>query len=456
VTARNVRNLLNRATAAQQMGRPELGLTFAARAAAIEPGDAYVLSTLSWLQQCCSLHEDALKTAQRAIAADPEYEWPHRLRGWSLWVLGRREAATDAMAEAVRVAPSVVEGLRRFAWFASLVGRGEEALEAGQRAVELDPADTDAWFALGWAGWAVKRWDLAEQALTEAVRLSPASSHNHNNLGALYAKLGRYEEAIDRFERAIQLNPASEWAYQNTAYCLRSLGRWEEAFRFEERDALNRLHDAEKRLRDHVTPALLTTRAQALRDLRRDDEAHDVLEQAVELATTPDEAMKPLRVLADSKVRRQDDDAARRIGKRLLADYPGDGLALATASWIGWLTATPELAERAHATAAEQGLDPVVVADCAAEAALARNDLQESRRHIHRQLDLTRNLRPCCPHAKLALIAHREGDTANAAEHIREAERGEPNCTTLLALRVRQLLPINTTPRSNIYPIPLG
>jgi len=419
------------------MGRPEAGLPFAARAAAIAPDDAYVLATLSWIQQCSGRYMQSLSTANRAVAADPEDEWAHRLRGWALWMLGRREAATDAMAEAIRLNPSEDRGLWRFAWFASLVGRGDEAFAAAERAVELNPMANEAWFALGWAAWALKRWDVAEEALLEARRLGPSASHTHNNLGALYAKLGRYEEALVCLKRALQLDAQSLYAFSNTAYCLRALGKWDEAREFAERDGLRRLHEAEESLQGHESADFRARRAQALYDLGRIDDAHDELERAVALAQTPDETMKPLRLLASAKVLRGANSKASELARRLVTQFGDDAFTLSVATWIGWLVADADLAQLAYETAAASGLDPAAVASCAAEAALAQGEMQVARAHLIRKLELSRSLTDCCTHAELALTYLDAGDTQSAAEELREAERGDPNCSTLIALRQR-------------------
>jgi len=419
------------------MGRPEAGLPFAARAAAIAPDDAYVLATLSWIQQCSGRYMQSLSTANRAVAADPEDEWAHRLRGWALWMLGRREAATDAMAEAIRIDPSEERALWRFAWFASLVGRGDEAFTAAERAVELNPMANEAWFALGWAAWALKRWDVAEEALVEARRLGPSASHTHNNLGALYAKLGRHEDALVCLKRALQLDASSIYAYRNVAYCLRSLGEWDEAGAFTERDGLRRLHDAERSLQDHESADLRARRAEALYDLGRIDDAHDELEGALSLAQTRDETMKPLRLLASAKVLRGEDSAASELAQRLVTEFADDAYTLSVATWIGWLVADADLAQRAYETAAAGGLDPAAVASCAAEAALATGEPEVARAHLIRKLELSRSLTDCCTHAEMALTYLDAGDTHSAAVELREAERGDPNCSTVIVLRQR-------------------
>lgn len=424
------------------MDKPETGLTFAARAAALAPTDMYALATLSRLQGASGQHHEALRTAELAIAADPEHEWPHRLRGWALWMLDRREAATDAMAEAVRLDPVEVYALSRLAWFASLVGRGEEAVVAGSRAVELAPSNGMAWFGLGWGAWAVKDWNLAEEALLKARDLNPSNSDAHNNLGALYTKLGRVTEALACFDRALELDARSAYAYRNAGYCLRVLGRWNEADAIVERDILNRMHNADAAIRTLGSSAAHTDRARALYDFGRLQEAHDELEEALRLAQTRDDTFRPLRRMASVKLFLGDDDAAKQVAERLLAEYSDDVSALSVTTWISWLADDTDLARRASVTAAKSGLSPAGVSTCLAEAALATGDFTAATQQLEHSIALNFTYGNCCAHAELGAAYYFTGETEKAAAAVLEASRARPSCETLVAMRDRLAIPV--------------
>ena len=423
------------------MDKPEAGLPLAARAAALAPTDTRALGTLSRLQTATGRYQDALATAELAVATAPDHEWPHRLRGWALWMLGRREAATDAMAEAVRIDPNL-EALWRLAWFASLVGRGQEAFTAGQRAVELAPTDRRAWFGLGWATWTTKQWDLSEAALLEARKLSPEASQTHNNLGALYVKLGRHHEALVCFNRALELDARSPYAYQNSAYCLRALGRWQEADGFDTRGTVNRLHKAEQAIQENRSASAHTDRGEALYDLFRIAEADHEFDNALQLARTPEETFRPLGFVASTKLLLGDDAAARAAADRMLANYPDAIHAVNIASSIGWLTADADLARRASAVAAASGLDPAGVAECLGQAALAAGDTQAAKAHLLQAIDLGRDLGNCCPRAALGATYYLSGQAEKATSEILDAARIRPNCETLIAMQERLSIPV--------------
>lgn len=427
----DLKEMLGRARAALELGRPEEGVAFAMRAVALAPGDAGVLCALARLQGASGQLGEQLRTAERAVAADPESEWAHRLRGQALWRIGRFQAAAEALAEAVRLEPTEPRALWGFAWYASMVGRAEEALEVARRSITLYPDDPKCWFGLGWAAWAVKDWTLAEDALGRARALEPDNSLWHNNLGILYAKRQRISEALPCFERALELDPRSDYAYQNAAYCLRCLGRWDEAAELVERDLLSKLHAAEKTIERMPSASARTSRALALKGLQRHEEAEDELERALQLARSPDERARPLRLLAVTNLLLGQEDSARQLAAQAIYEFPADLMALSAASWIGWLTRDAVLAERAADAAVEHKLAPVTVAECKAGAALARADWERAEEQLLQQLEFSRSVGNCCTHAALGTVHDARGEPERVAHALLEAKRANPQCETL-------------------------
>jgi tetratricopeptide (TPR) repeat protein len=437
VSTRHVAQLLERARAAQAMGRAEDGIAIAARAVALAPGDIRAWCTLGWLQSCCQLFGETLSTAERAIAVDPESEWAHRLRSFALWGLGRYAAATDAAAEAVRLAPEEARALSKFAWYASEVGRGEEAFDVAERAVALHPDDSDCWFSRGWAAWAVKRWEVAEDALTRSRALQPDASHTHNNLGALLARLGRFSEAAACFERALELDPTTPYAYRNLAYCWRSLGRWEEARELVERHGFNKLHAAERQIATAPSSSAYAKRGLSYYLLGRHGEARRDFAEALRRAESHDEAALPVRNLALITLIEGDGSAARTLALRIVSEFSDDESSLAHAGWVAWLVGDQELAVRAADALAAGDFDPVVIAEGRAQAALAQEEWDDARVHLEGALELSRRSRSCCTHAQLGVAYRHLGDGARSDSEFADALRCDPMCVTLKVLSDR-------------------
>jgi tetratricopeptide (TPR) repeat protein len=447
------RDLVQRARASVEMGRPELGLPLAARAAAMAPNDAWVLTNLAWLQHATNRYDEALRTCAQAIAANPEYEWPHRLRGYVLRETGRPEAAASALAEAVRLEPNEPRALRTFAWFASVVGRAEEALRAANRAVELEPEEAESWFALGWAARANRDWETAEAALLRSRALDPGGSVHHNNLGTLYLKLGRLDEAMDCFRSALEIDSRSEYAFLNLARCLRRLDRWEEAADLGVRHWLNRLHGANERVENVGDFSAWMARSYAEGWLLRLPEKADDLRHAARLAETPWETSQvkiSQMSLAMSRVHLQE---AVELARELLRDNSGDPTSLQASANVAWLAGDQALAERIGLLAAQQqDIGRRTESKCTIGAALASGRWRIALDELGTYLEVSLAAMLCCEHAQAAYAAHKSGDTESTRSYLRRSVDEYPHCHTLRVLDRLGLMPVRDLLPPEIQP----
>lgn len=434
------------------MGRPEVGLPLAVRAAAMAPNDAWVLTNLAWLQLQTKRYADALHTCGRAIAANPDLEWPHRLRGYALWHTGRPEAAASALAEAVRVGPTEVRALWTLAWFAAVVGRSEEALAAANRAVELEPENASCWFSLGWAARASHEWDTAETALLRARSLNPGGANEHNNLGTLYLALGRLEEAKDCFESAVAIDPRSEYPFLNLARCLRRLGRWEEAADLARRHWLERLHEADERVANVGDYSAYRRRAQIEECLLRFPAAAEDLGKAARLAETPSESASAKGGAVSVALSQERLDEAHALAAELLQDHADESGALRVAAHVGWLANDLPMAERAAQLAEQQGIGERTESFCSADAALAAGEWSTARAEIEPYLPELLWAMQCCVYATVAYASFRAGDSQAADGYLRVAADENPDCDTLRLLEKLELMPVKELLPAEIRP----
>lgn len=435
------------------MGKPEIGLPLAARAAAMAPNDAWVLTNFAHLEYLTQRYDEALRTCGQAIAANPEYEWPHRLRGYVLWAIGRPEAAASALAEAVRVQPNEPRALWTFAWFAAVVGRAEEAVRAGNRAVELGPEDPNCWFALGWASWSNQDWESAESALIRCRNLDPNNSNWHNNLGALYAKLGRDDEASALFRAALSIDPRSVYAYENLAKCLRRLDRWDEAAEIKLRSDLNRLHESNERVDKVGDFSSWMSRAYANGGLRRFPAANDDLDHAAQLAETPWQIGRVQRLRMIRALDAERFHEATELAHELLRNHSDDSAAVRASAEVAWIVGDRSLADRAVELARDRDLGERAESICRFRAALAagswRTAIDEFQEHL--------SARPmaallCCERAGAAYACHMSGDVESARAYLRTAAEHDPNCNMLRLLDHLELLPIRDLLPAEIQP----
>lgn len=438
----DARELINRARAAWELGRPDEGLKLATRAAAIAPADSWVLGNLSWMQQLTGRWDASVETADRVIASDPEYEWGYRLRGRGLVKLGRMEDAVDAFAEARRCDPSSFRAHVVFAQYAGQVGRAQDAVAAARTAVELAADDSTAWFALGYSHYLLKQFDEAEVALVKARELGPDDSNNNNNLGLVYLYTGRFAEALACFQRALALDSRSEYAFLNAAIVLRRLDRWEEADDLRRRFRLRQLHDARELVEASPTSAYAWLRRGIAHHNLGDLEAGLAdFRRALEEAKDTSERAQPLGRIAWASLRLGDDETAKAETELLLRDHGDDPWVLAGCSGMGWLLGEQEFTVRAERLAISAGVNPITIAAIRGDRAIAEGNWAGAIDALEESA-LTIAGRHCCLLATLGVARWHAGDHAGAALAVSDSAHFQPDCDTLVAACERGFIPL--------------
>jgi arylsulfatase A-like enzyme/Tfp pilus assembly protein PilF len=208
-------------------------------------------------------YDDAIATARRALAEDPEILEGHMLLGNFLGKSGRREEAVAAYRRALAVDPEHQQTTFQLALTYKEMGRLSDARVGFERAQRLDPrnarvmlqlADLDLrdgrWaeaeaglrqalegsverapflLKLGECYIEMKRWPDAEKALAEAIAASPKLETAHFNLGLVREEQGRPREAAQEYQRELEVNPKGYRAAFNLAKLLQGAGRTGEA-----------------------------------------------------------------------------------------------------------------------------------------------------------------------------------------------------------------------------------
>jgi tetratricopeptide (TPR) repeat protein len=173
-------------------------------------------------------HQPALGAAERAIALDPDAEWPRRLASTALRLLGRIEESVGHAREAVRLDPG--------GWYThttlarSLAKHGPdlpEALAAAERAVALGPDRAEAHITAGVVAATAGDRAAAETAFRRALAIDPQSGVAHSELARLRMGGGRranptgLAEAATGFARSIAVDPHTASARRNLELVLR-------------------------------------------------------------------------------------------------------------------------------------------------------------------------------------------------------------------------------------------
>ena len=203
---------------------------------------------LAWALRREGLNDEALQTAEAALAAAPDrnlkiqlgdlfrsleqYSDAERIfgeiieddetRGISDWrllyargaarqELGRWPDAEADLLTAMKLAPEEPSLLNYLGY--SWIDRGlhlEEGFQMIQRAVDLRPNAGFIVDSLGWAYYRLGQYDEAVKHLERAVELAPGEAVLNDHLGDAYWRVGRKLEAGYQWNRALRLDPDSE------------------------------------------------------------------------------------------------------------------------------------------------------------------------------------------------------------------------------------------------------
>ncbi len=230
------------------------------------------------LARCVTLYrlerwEEALASAERAIALGEDTAYAQTFRGLCLRALGREMQAEASFARATTLEPEYVPAHVNRGIALRRLGRAEEAVASYERALGLSPGNFEALSNGAAALLDLKRSEAALAAAAQAIEANPTRPEPHLTRGAALLVLERSEEALEAYARAIELQPGCAGAYAGRAGVLLRLGRSAEA-----------LIDSERAIVcDPRLPEAHFNRATALRELGRFDEAHGSFEAAVRL-----------------------------------------------------------------------------------------------------------------------------------------------------------------------------
>jgi tetratricopeptide (TPR) repeat protein len=191
------------------------------------PDDADAISLAAQALLALGRMDEAVNMAERAIAADPQEEWGHRLRSRALMGAARTKKgperdlllgkAVQSAREAARLAPSQVMTLRSASEVERVAGNYVEAEGAIRWAIQLDPTSPETWAADGLLAIEHGDTDRAERSNRRAIELNPNMATAWNNLGVALQRQGRWREATAAYIQSVRLNPPESLFQANAA-----------------------------------------------------------------------------------------------------------------------------------------------------------------------------------------------------------------------------------------------
>ncbi len=201
----------------------------------------------------------------------------------------------------------------------------DDAVNAFRAVLNEQPANYDALIGLAWVYDDAKQWKEAEGFYQSAVTHWLNYWGSHNELGAFYFTQRRYEQARDEWLRVIQLNPDGMKGWVNIGHAYLKLGAYAQA-ETHYREAVykathnqqtiedayigwgtaqfyqNNYDDARKsfeagRQWNNKTPLLWGNSGDALRYLKKEQEAFDAYSEAIRLTQKqPDDSLTYARL----------------------------------------------------------------------------------------------------------------------------------------------------------------
>lgn len=179
--------LVERATALLELGRPVEAEEAAREALATDPGSPYALTVLTRALTEQRRYAEAVDAGRSAVSAGPEHADALVALTWALVGDDQAGEAVSAARTAVAVEPHAWATHHALGWalHRSTPPRNEEARDAAARALELEPGATAAHSVLGLALAGLGQRRAGRRVMREGLRINPTDPYLHNNLAKI-------------------------------------------------------------------------------------------------------------------------------------------------------------------------------------------------------------------------------------------------------------------------------
>lgn len=232
--------LLHRCAALNQLGNHEAALAACDQAIGGDGrwGDLGV--TAAWDQRGTALAglgrlDEALASADRAIALKPDFAAAYSNRAVTLWRMEEYTQALTAVDKAVQLKSDYSQGwfnkgriLRSMQQYEAAIAAYDEALK-GDINRNDKPTLADIWVNRSAALWRLGKFPEALDSANRAVAVDSKSAIAWYNRGVALLALKQPSEAVKSYTRATKLNPKDAFAWTGQAIALQQVQKYQAA-----------------------------------------------------------------------------------------------------------------------------------------------------------------------------------------------------------------------------------
>ncbi|WP_153136422.1 tetratricopeptide repeat protein [Paraburkholderia agricolaris] len=210
---------------ALQAGRVQEGIEFLKKALAVNAKQAPLHSNLAYALNVLQRFDEALASADRALALQSGFPDALNNRGNAQAGLNLPLEALNSFDRALALAPDFAPAWNNRACVLRDLGRAADALASCDHALALQPGYPDAWSNRGNALSDLNQPHEARASYQRALELAPTFADAWNNLGLTQVDLNEHAQALQSYERALAVNSAAAETHWNRSLCLLQLGQ---------------------------------------------------------------------------------------------------------------------------------------------------------------------------------------------------------------------------------------
>jgi adenylate cyclase len=153
--------------------------------------------------------ERADQLESKALALDPDWTWPHDVKGAILRIEGRTEEAVAEHERALALDPSNVYAAAELGYDYEFLGQFDKSVEYFDKAIRASPYDRALIFWYGGkasSNFGLKRYDQAIELARQTIAINPNYlPYSHTTLVAALALTGHDAEAREALQRYLAL-----------------------------------------------------------------------------------------------------------------------------------------------------------------------------------------------------------------------------------------------------------